>query len=120
MMDSKPVVPLKGESNDSDDENTPLTTMNDPAYRPGNTKASLAKRRFCKVVLLPALVISAILIIVAIGFAIGLVTGATTIAKRSQNSYKWGDQVSTSGKSVKVVNWFDGVISAEKIKNNLM
>jgi hypothetical protein len=33
--------------------------------------------------------------------------------------FDWGDKVNISGQEVKVINWFDDVMTADNIKNNL-
>ncbi len=33
--------------------------------------------------------------------------------------FDWGDKVNLSGQEVEVINWFDDVMTADNIKNNL-
>jgi hypothetical protein len=33
--------------------------------------------------------------------------------------YKWGDKVKVDGKDVKVVDWVDGIMQEDNIRNNL-
>lgn len=34
-------------------------------------------------------------------------------------TFNWGDKVTISGQEVEVINWFDDVMTADNIKNNL-
>ena len=80
-------------------------------------------------------------VFLAIGLAIGLAVGHSIGRESSKCSepvtsspvtqpsppppanmsreYKWGDKVKVNGKDVNVVDWVDGIMQADNIKNNL-
>lgn len=43
----------------------------------------------------------------------------TTVTPTDAATFVWGDKVNISGQEVEVINWFDDVMTADNIKNNL-
>ncbi len=62
------------------------------------------------------------LVVLGAMFGAGVVVGRGTVATGNTNTtsgFDWGGNVTIDGKSVAVISWFDGEISADNVKENL-
>ena len=66
---------------------------------------------------------------VFVGYSIGILTAMETPSCQQAEvttptvaavKFNWGDRVNISGEEVEVINWFDDIITADNINNNLM
>ncbi len=64
-----------------------------------------------------------VLAVLASLFGAGVVVGRNSVATSSgysNNTYNWGSNVTISGNTVPVIGWFDGEMTADNIKKNLL
>ncbi len=67
------------------------------------------------------------LVVLGAMFGAGVVVGRGTVAAGNTNTtsgnttagFDWGGNVTIDGKSVAVISWFDGELSADNVKENL-
>ena len=96
------------------DPNEPDAAPEDHA-RPG--RKTLGRSKWIKI----ALSAAAVLLLGAIAFAVGLLIGRklASSAAASTPVPSWGASVEIDGKRVAVVDWLDGFMEADKIKERL-
>ena len=102
-----------------------LKQSTDPEFQDVNIKHSAKSINCTKENCLCILsVLICCLIVISLVFGAGVVIGKYAGAgdaetKGSKVEKNWGDNVTIGGHSVPVLNWFDGIMKTDNIKNNL-